>query len=126
MTYLSPKYIDSSSIFAIYSLILLFRINDYEDIFIVSKNAKIMLYIYITAFLINVILNYFLILRFGAEGAAISTLISIFFIASSSMVLSSRIINKAFYDFFDINALAKTFIILSISFLIVYIFFISR
>ncbi len=123
ITYLSSTYKDSSSIFAVYSLILLFRINDYEDIFVVSKNANKMLYIYLIAFILNLILNYFFIINFGSVGAALATLISIFFIALSSMILSSKIINKNVLDFFDFNLLLKTSFIYVTSFFILAIVF---
>jgi len=115
-TYLSAKYVDSAAIFSIFSLLLLVRINDYEDILIVAKKGRIILYIYLVAFFINLLMNYILIIKIGVLGAAISTVLTMFLISIISINISSKIIGYSFSDFFNFSKIFKTARIFIISF----------
>jgi O-antigen/teichoic acid export membrane protein len=116
-TYLSAKYVESAAIFTIFSLLLLVRINDYEDILIVAKKGRFILYIYLVAFFINLLMNYILIMKIGALGAAISTVLTMFFISIFSINISSKIIGYSFKDFFNFSKIFKSAIIFITSFI---------
>ena len=80
--YLGEKYEASAIIFLIFNLTLLVRINNYADILIAANLGRLILKYYSIAFIVNAILNYFLILKFGIIGAAISTVISLMLLAA--------------------------------------------
>lgn len=96
--YLGDKYIASAYIFFIFNFTLLIRVNDYSDILIsANKTFKILQY-YIVGLVLNLILNYFLILQFGIKGAAISTVISISTLAFLQLKASLKIINTIVFE----------------------------
>lgn len=118
--YLSSKYEASAIIFCIFSFSLLIRVNDYEDIMIVSKKGNYILRIYAVAFIVNVVLNYFLIQFLGSMGAAISTIFVLLGIALVSLVLSAKIIGYKMHDYFETFKIVKIVIVSSAIFLLFY------
>lgn len=105
--YLSSTYEESVPIFTIFLFSLLLRVTSYEDIFVVSKKSRTILYIYLFSFLLNIVLNYFLIRTIGKNGAALSTIITLFIIAILSIHLSTKLIGKKLLDYFDIPRVLK-------------------
>lgn len=104
--YLSDKFEGSAMIFIAFNALLLIRINDYEDIMINMGKARINMYIYILGTILNVILNYVLIKKFGSLGGAIATPITIFLMMVSMLIVTCRLINKKASDFFDFPRMA--------------------
>ncbi|MFN6091175.1 MAG: oligosaccharide flippase family protein, partial [Bacteroidota bacterium] len=75
--YLSKSYSASIVIFMIFNLSLLIRVNDYQDIIIISKNSKFIFRSVLFVSVLNLILNYALITYFGINGAASAFIISL-------------------------------------------------
>jgi len=67
--YLSKSYSASIVIFMIFNLSLLIRVNDYQDIIIISKNSKFIFRSVLFVSILNLVLNYTLITYFGINGA---------------------------------------------------------
>jgi len=84
--------------------------------FELKKQTKKLLYIVILAAVFNIILNLFLIPKFGIIGAAYATLISYFIYLFSVWLLSSQIFNW----FFPWYTIAKTIIAAVIMYLMLY------
>tara|TARA_B110001452_G_C15230012_1_gene426118 strand:+ start:315 stop:1754 length:1440 start_codon:yes stop_codon:yes gene_type:complete len=105
--YLSIKYIDSGIIFAIFNLTLFVKINQHYDILIYKDKSRYMLYILGLSFLLNIALNYLLILKFGSIGAVISTVFTITSNAMAYWYFSAKQINKSLLDFIDIFTVIK-------------------
>lgn len=120
--YLSETYKASAIIFMIYNLILLSRFTSYDELYIISNNANKMPIIYGTAFCINIVLNYILINSIGINGAAISSVISYYFLIIWLMKKGTTFINTSPIALFDINKLFTAFIIsISISIVLLYL-----
>jgi O-antigen/teichoic acid export membrane protein len=114
--YLGDKYNDSAIIFTIFNLALLIRVNDYHDILIAANKSKYILLYYTIVFILNCVLNYFLITWFGKIGAAISTIISLFLFAFLHLQKSLSIIKMKYRDFFNFKQIFYLLLIcLSIS-----------
>jgi O-antigen/teichoic acid export membrane protein len=109
--YLGEKYNDSAVIFTIFNLALLIRVNDYHDILIAANKSKYILLYYTIVFILNCVLNYFLISWFGKIGAAISTIISLFLFAFLHLQKSLSIIKMKYQDFFNFKQIFYLFII---------------
>lgn len=109
VAYLSEKYVLSSSIFMIYSLILLIRINNYQDMFIASAKGKIMSSIFLTVFLLNVPISYFFVLIWGVYGAAISSVLGIFILAIALLHYGMKQIDKNIMDVINLKLFVFSF-----------------
>ena len=94
VAYLGDKYEASAIIFLVFNFTLLIRVNDYGDILIAANKGKTMLYFYLIALLVNIVLNYFLIQWLGVVGAAISTVFSVFLLAFLQLNKSLSIIKS--------------------------------
>ena len=116
--YLGEKYKMSAYVFFIFNFTLLIRVNDYSDVLIsANKTFKILQY-YILALIINIILNYILILNLGIKGAAISTVASISLLAFLQLRTTLKIIKTRFTDLINLKQL---FYFLAFSFFIAWI-----
>ena len=108
----SSTYQASWTVFAIFNLALLVRINDYSDIIIASGKTKLISQYYLIAFILNLILNYVLIVYFSYVGAAIATLFSLLCLAILQGRKSVRLLNTSVNDLFQMK---KILIVLLIS-----------
>lgn len=105
--YLSKSYAASIAIFMIFNLSLLIRVNDYQDIIIISKNSKFIFRSVLFVSILNLILNYTLITYFGINGAACAFIISLSSFAILLLWKSIKILECSFYDLFDISLIGK-------------------
>lgn len=105
--YLSESYSQSAIIFAIFNLSLLIRINDYQDIIIISGNSKFIFRAVLLSSVINLLLNYFLIQLWGITGSAIAFISSLTLFASLLTWKSTRILKCRFGDLFDVPLILK-------------------
>jgi O-antigen/teichoic acid export membrane protein len=106
-TYLSKNYSASILIFMIFNLSLLIRVNDYQDIIIISKNSKFIFKAVFFVSILNLILNYALIKYFGINGAACAFIFSLTSFALLLLWKSIKILECSFYDLFDIALIGK-------------------
>jgi len=106
-TYLSKSYSASILIFMIFNLSLLIRVNDYQDIIIISKNSKFIFKAVFFVAILNLILNYALIKYFGINGAACAFIISLTSFALLLLWKSIKILACSFSDLFDIPLIGK-------------------
>jgi O-antigen/teichoic acid export membrane protein len=118
--YLSEKYINSVLVFSIFNLSLLIRINDYQDVLIVSGNSRFIFKSVVFTTILNLILNYVLIKMFGVEGSALAFIICLVIFAGLLTWKSIRIMNCKFTDLFNIQLIAKTSVVSVSLVLIVY------
>ena len=105
LIYLGDKYQNSAIIFQIFNLTLLMRVNDYHDIMISANQTKKIFVYYLLVFLVNFLLNFLFIGYFGALGAAISTVISLFLFALLLFRSTLKIIKMRIQDFIDFKSL---------------------
>jgi len=105
--YLTEKYAESALIFSIFSLALLVRINDYQDILIAKGKASGIFKISLFMLLLNVILNYFFIKNWGIVGGAMAYFIWLIGYASLLAYTTAASINKTVNDFFDFKKMLK-------------------
>lgn len=109
--YLGLKYLDSTAIFIVFNLTLLFRINDFEDILISSGRTNFILFCYIFAVFLNIVLNFLLISIYGNIGAAISTIISVFVLIIIMYYKSMKLINAGFTELINFRLIIKVLLI---------------
>lgn len=105
--YLSKNYSASIVIFMIFNLSLLIRVNDYQDIIIISKNSKFIFRSVLFVSILNLVLNYTLITYFGINGAACAFIISLSSFALLLLWKSIKILECSFYDLFDVVLIGK-------------------
>jgi O-antigen/teichoic acid export membrane protein len=105
--YLSDSYSQSAIIFAIFNLSLLIRINDYQDVIIISGNSKYIFRAVLFSSIVNLFLNYSLILVWGITGSAISFIVSLTLFAWLLTWKSTQILKCRFSDLFDIPLILK-------------------
>lgn len=105
--YLSEKYIASTLVFAIFNLTLLIRINDYQDIIIVSGNTRFIFYTIIVLTAVNIGLNYLLIRYFGIYGSAVAFVMHLFMLASALTYKTTRLMHCKVTDLFDIYTIGQ-------------------
>tara|TARA_B110001452_G_C15208747_1_gene419285 strand:+ start:235 stop:1692 length:1458 start_codon:yes stop_codon:yes gene_type:complete len=125
VAYLGSKYEASSIIFLVFNFTLLIRVNDYGDILIAANKGKTMLYFYLIALSVNIVLNYFLIQWIGGVGAAISTVLSVFLLAflqlnKSLLIIKSKITELILFRNFMLLILSSLILAFSINFVVSY------
>jgi O-antigen/teichoic acid export membrane protein len=118
--YLSAKYTESAVIFSLYNLILLLRINDYQDILVILKKSKTIFYSNIFSIVINIILNIVFIKFFGLIGAVVAFLMSVTFLAVLLMVRTLKETQNKVKDYFDLKKIAVILLVCLILSLLVY------
>lgn len=118
--YLTEKYAESALIFSIFSLSLLIRINDYQDILIAKGKGAGIFKISLFMLIINVIMNYYFIKNWGIIGGALAYILWLVGYASFLAYTTAATINKSIHDFFDFK---KLLTILMISTLLSSIFY---
>lgn len=102
--YLSDKYRLSATVFAIYSIAVLVRINDYLDLLILKKSRRVILIVFSFIFIFNLVINYFLIQFMGSNGAALSYSLSIFLLALILIIITCKMYDMKITDYIDIKS----------------------
>ncbi|MFW5879403.1 MAG: oligosaccharide flippase family protein [bacterium] len=105
--YLSERYIETVPVFTIFNLTLLIRINNYGEVLLAAGKYKLNLKVSVLGFVFGVLGNIIFIYFFGFIGAAVSTLLTIFFVALVNLYYSSKLIHCSLFDFFDLIFLFK-------------------
>jgi O-antigen/teichoic acid export membrane protein len=121
--YISAKYAESALIFSIFSLSLLVRINDYQDILIAQGKAARIFRISLFMLLINVVMNYYFIKYWGMVGGAIAYILWLLGYATLLAYTTALAINKSIHDFFDFKKLLTILFISTILSGIFYLLF---
>jgi len=119
--YLSEKYVNSVMVFLIFNLSLLVRINDYQDVIIVSGNGKYIFKAVLISTGLNLLLNYVLIHLFGIEGSAMAFIICLIVFAGLLTRKSLEIMQCGFTELFNLNLIAKVILISLIPILIIFV-----
>ncbi len=114
--YLTEKYEASVAVFAIFNLALLIRVNDYQDILIVSGRTRYIFFYSLVLFLFNLVTNYILIRYFGIIGGAIAFIAFLFMYAGLLAIKSASTVNSTMNNFFEYKKLA-TIVVISLLFI---------
>lgn len=96
--YLSERYLPSAVVFAVYNLVILLKVYDWQDVIVLSGNARLILLYTTMAVVMNVILSPILVSILGYVGAALAFVISLFFLGflqlrKMSAILSCRVVD---------------------------------
>lgn len=105
--YLSKSYSASIIIFMIFNLSLLVRVNDYQDVIIISKNSKYIFRSVIIVSVLNLLLNYSLIKFMGINGAACAFISSLTLFASMLLWKTTKVLECKLSDLFDWRMILK-------------------
>ena len=105
--YMSEKYVGSVYVFAIFNLTLLMRINDYLDVLIAANKGRLILYIHLFSFALNLVLNFILIEFWGSLGAAMSTVFSLLLYAAILLYYSAKELKVSVWAFFEVSKILK-------------------
>ncbi|MFN8153658.1 MAG: oligosaccharide flippase family protein [Bacteroidia bacterium] len=109
--YLSQKYVESVLVFSIFNLSLFIRVNDFQDVIIVSGNGRYIFFSVAFTTVLNLLLNYILISGFGIAGGAASFIISLFVFAGLLTRKSLQIMKCRFVDLVDIKLIGKILLV---------------
>jgi O-antigen/teichoic acid export membrane protein len=99
--YLTDGYTASALIFAIFNLSLLIRINDYQDVLVISGNSRFIFFAVLTSSVVNLMLNALLIYFYGIKGSAIAFIGSLFLFAGILAWKSTKILSCSLNQLFD-------------------------
>jgi len=120
------QYSASVSVLKIFAfnIFIRFSFETFALILTTTNKQIIRMYTVISATIINIVLNYFLIPEFGLNGAAIVSLISIIFVYSVYSIYSSTLIKKWYFNFqtiiFVIITISIGYFLLNISYVKIY------
>lgn len=109
--YLGMKYYGSIIVFVLYNIVLFIRINDYRDILIAASKTRLIFTFDLFVFLLNIVLNYFMINAYGIEGAVIASLISFFMLSFLLHISTTKIIKIQVLKFFNVKLIVLTLIL---------------
>lgn len=109
--YLSDKYMGSIVVFSIFNLSLFIRVNDFQDVIIVSGNGRYIFYSVVFTTILNLVLNFVLVSLFGIAGGAASFIICLFVFAGLLTVKSLRIMKCRFTDLVDVILIFKVLMV---------------
>ena len=109
--YLSEKYSQSAIIFSIFNLSLLIRINDYQDIIIISGNSRFIFKSVLFVSVMNLLLNFFFIKWIGITGSAIAFIFSLLSFAGLLTWKSTKVMHCKFTDLFNVPLILKVTIL---------------
>lgn len=90
----TDEYLSGISIFQIYVLVQMMKFTYFGAVISSFGKTHVILKISISAFLINIVLNYIFLIFFGYIGAIIATLVSVFFLMCSQLVVSNYYFKK--------------------------------
>ncbi len=79
--YLSDKYVESSLLFSVFNLAILFRFTSYQDLLIIYKRTKYIFLANVIVLVISLSLNFYLIKNMGLMGAVLAYLFSVLSLA---------------------------------------------
>lgn len=94
----TDKYIESAQIFQIYLMKSFVKVTFFGHILVALGKSKQIFFFSLLTLIINVILNLVFIKLFGFIGAAIATVISIFFISFLQLTSISKVLDIRFKD----------------------------
>jgi O-antigen/teichoic acid export membrane protein len=103
----SSKYISGSSVFRIYTLVLLLRVTYFGMILNSKGKTKFIFYSSLLSLILNLVLNYSFYKLFGFIGPAIATLLSIAIVQFAQLIATSKIVNITIRSIFPWKELAK-------------------
>ena len=111
----SETYLQGTTIFRIYSLVLLFRITYWGMLLNAYGKTKQILYNSLICLLLNTILSVALYFLIGFEGPALASLISIGCMSVALVFNSSRITKVSIKNIFPWNNIIKDFFICALT-----------
>lgn len=96
--YLSEKYASSYLVFSIFNCVLFLRVTAYTDIYIASKNNRLLPKKFLVSSILNLVFNYLFIQQWGMEGAALATFISYLILVSLLLNDGVKILDTTIYE----------------------------
>jgi O-antigen/teichoic acid export membrane protein len=105
-----------------FNIFIRFSFEAFALILTTTNKQVIRMYTVISATIINIALNYFLIPQFGLKGAAIVSLISIIFVYGVYSIYSSMLIKKWYFNF---QTIILVFITISIGYFLLNISYVK-
>lgn len=105
--YLSEKYIGSYTVFIIFTMALLIRLQNYTDILILMKKSVYVLISFVVFMVLNIGLNLWLSGIWGIVGCALATIVSVYILAGMQLHFTVRQLNVRYTEYIDIKALAQ-------------------
>lgn len=121
--YLSDRYTGSVLIFSIFNLSLFIRVNDFQDVIIVSGNGRYIFFAVLFTTLLNLLLNYLLVSAFGIAGGAASFIICLFVFAGILTWKSLKIMKCRFTELIDVLLIGKVLVISSVLSFLLYLIY---
>jgi O-antigen/teichoic acid export membrane protein len=105
LAYFSERYLDSASIFSIFSFALLFRIQQYSDVLILLGEPQTILKCNVVFIASNLALNVSLIGPLGVQGCAIASVVSLGLLSWLQLHITIRKLNVKYTDYLDLRRL---------------------
>lgn len=105
--YLSEKYIDSYTVFIVFTMALLIRLQNYTDILILMKKSVYVLISFVVFMILNIGLNLWLSGLWGIVGCALATIISVYILAGMQLHFTVRQLNVRYAEYIDMKALVQ-------------------
>ncbi len=99
--YLGEKYSDSSIIFFAYSITFCLRVINYYEILVANKKSYSVVLITLLVIPINILLDYFLIKKWGLLGAGITHFITFFIYATLLLQKNIRVLQTTFFQLIE-------------------------
>ena len=103
----SRKYISGTSVFRIYTSVLLLRVTYFGMILNSKGKTKFIFYSSLLSLILNLVLNYPFYKLFGFIGPAIATFLSIAIVQFTQLIATSKIVNITISNIFPWKELAK-------------------
>ena len=116
----TENYIESTSIFRIYLLLIPLRITAFNSALLAIGKPKIVLKITFLALLVNIIMSIILINYLGIKGPAIATVASIYLSSIIFLITISKNLHSNLFSIFPWKLLSKIILISGISGLVIF------
>lgn len=98
--YLGKEYESSAWVFLTYNMVMFIRVNDYRDILIAGSRTKLIMNVVLMAFVLNIVLNYFLIGSYGYMGSVFASVFCFYLLAITFLVITIRFVNTKMSSLF--------------------------
>lgn len=115
----STKYLDGLPIFNIYLFVLLLKVTYFGMILNAKGYTKLILYSSLLSLLLNIVLNYILLMNIGIEGAAYATCVSQFTINIIQIYFTSKILRESYLKFIPIKLILLTSLLNGFSYFLI-------
>lgn len=98
--YLGKEYESSAWVFLTYNFVMFIRVNDYRDILIAGSRTRLIMNIVLMAFILNIVLNYFLITVYGYMGSVFASVFCFYLLAITFLIITIRFVHTKMSSLF--------------------------